>query len=151
MKKILSKDRGLAFPRYKNKTKPQIRGILDRWFAKYIKLRDCATIKGEDRYGKCSTCGRIKTMYGNDCGHFAIRKHDSTRWDEMNSHFQCHWCNGRMKGRQADMGFYINRKYGKGTAETLIKKSKINRRFEKFELVAMIDFYKKKVKQLERS
>ena len=69
----------------------------------------------------CNTPGYWKRM---DCGHFMIRKHESTFFDERNSHAQCVSCNNWGEGQQYKHAKAIDNMYGKGTAEALEIKSK---------------------------
>lgn len=62
---------------------------LDRLFSQYIRLRDTMP----NGYGKCISCGKIKTYDQMDCGHFHSRRHMATRFDEDNAHAECRYCN----------------------------------------------------------
>lgn len=156
MNKIHPKDKYAAFPRKLKTKKSSLVKTLDRWFSKYIRYRD----RIDATHCRCVTCGAIVKMKGirdgnvivagAHAGHFADRTYHKTRWNEKNVHVQCSSCNNWHEGKQYEMGKYINKKYGEGTAEELIKLSKLQFKYEKFQLIQMIEFYKKLVKQYER-
>ena len=98
------------------------RTTADRWFSLYIRLRDITS--GE--YCRCVTCNKpVHWRYEAECGHYATREKQTTRFNEQNSHAQCKACNNFGKGEQAKHGFAIDRIYGPGTAEKLINLSEI--------------------------
>lgn len=134
-------------PRKKNKSEKQrLYGILDRWFSKFIRLRDA------DEHGvcRCITCGTFH-FWNKDihAGHYVQRNRVATRWDEKNVNAQCCQCNTFNEGRQDEHGKAIDRKYGKGTAEYLMiigmaRGSKVSEEWLKIK----IKEYKEKVKKL---
>lgn len=83
-----------------------------------------------------------------DCGHFQGRKNDNTRWVEENAHLQCKSCNGFYGGKAWTMGKYIDQKYGSGTADMLEAKAKMNIRYDRVQIEAMIVKYKEKYEEL---
>jgi hypothetical protein len=90
--------------------------LADTWFSLYIRIRQ-TDYQG---YGKCITCGARKHWKLADCGHFQSRAHMATRYHDFNSHIQCKPCNGpRGGGEQYKHGIYIDRTYGKGSANRL--------------------------------
>lgn len=87
-------------------------------FSIYIRLRDA----DENGYVKCCTCGKMARWRGDgmQAGHFVGRQHWGTRYNEKNVNTQCSGCNGPYgAGQQAKHAIYIDKKYGKGTAELL--------------------------------
>ena len=87
----------------------------DKYFSLFIRERD------KDK--PCITCGKITQE--KDCGHFISRRFESVRFDEKNAHGQCIKCNRFQYGNQFQHGVNIDVKYGKGTAEGLLMKSKM--------------------------
>lgn len=121
---------------------------LDKYFSQFIRLRDTDS----QGYGNCITCHKeLKWSDGNEThnGHFATRNNMSTRWDERNCNIQCNYCNTFRHGEQFKHGEYIDWKYGKGTAESIMIKSKQVVKYLAVELEEMIDYYKKEVKRLK--
>jgi len=124
-----------------------VRAAADRWYARYIRLRDTQEQNGK-RVGKCVTCGKFRNIWKLECGHYQSRRHDPTRWDALNSHTQDTACNKWRSGEQAIMALYINNKYGKGSAQKLILKSRDKRRFLKYEVKGIADYYKGKCEEI---
>jgi hypothetical protein len=113
----------------------------DFYFAKYIRLRD-----SENGYAKCCTCGRYVSQF--DCGHFLSRRFECTRYDEKNSHAQCLKCNRFENGNQYQHAQFIDEKYGKGTAEALLQKSKMTCKRSEQHYKSIAQEFKNKIKQL---
>lgn len=95
----------------------------DFWFSRFIRLRD--VIEDTHGFARCITCKRPFHWLEGDCGHFATREHPVTRFNEENSHFQCHSCNRFKGGEQGKHGIEIDKLYGEGTAKKLIDLSEI--------------------------
>lgn len=117
---------------------------LDTYFSKYIRIRDA----NEDGLVKCITCGHYDFIKEVDCGHFMPRDQYATRWEEKNCNGQCRHCNRFKDGKQYEHGLAIDKKWGKGTAEKMLIKSKSVCKFQDFELEEMIETYKQKIKEL---
>lgn len=118
---------------------------LDKIFSKFIRLRD----SDGDGFGECCTCSKRLHWKEAHCGHFISRRHLSVRWDERNTALQCPYCNTYNQGQQYFFSLFIDKRYGKGTVEELIQKSKETVRMTKWDYQPLIDSYKEKVKQLE--
>lgn len=118
----------------------------DRWFSKFIRLRD------SDSNGliQCITCGKVTHWKRAHAGHFMSRRFESTRYDEKNVASQCVSCNTFGQGQQFKFGQWIDKTYGKGTAEKLEIKSKQLCKRKKFDYEVLSDTYKKKVKELAK-
>jgi len=84
-------------------------------FSRFIRLRD------SDEYGraKCITCPAVKHYLEMDAGHFITRAKESTLFDERNVSCQCKGCNRFQGGKFFEHEQAIERKFGKGTVETL--------------------------------
>ena len=143
----------MMFPKKGKKRKQSIRiNNADRWFSKYIRIRDIVT----GVYCRCVTCNKmIHWKYEGECGHFATREKPLTRFHEKNCHAQCNYCNNRRKGEQAKHGFAIDRMYGDGTAKMLIDLSEIrgskvgqDDRLTKSALDKIAKSYREKTKKL---
>lgn len=118
---------------------------LDRWFSKFIRLRD------SDSNGicRCITCGKPDHWKEVDAGHFVSREKMVVRYDERNVHAQCYQCNRFKSGNQFEHGKAIDRKYGPGTADTLVSFGKVRGgKMDSYFLELKIDEYKAKVKKL---
>lgn len=114
-------------------------------FSEFIRRRD----SDENGIGKCVTCGYREEWKYMDAGHFISRKHKSTKFDEMNNNIQCKGCNGPGgAGRQYEHGKYIDLKYGEGTADNILQKSRMICKRDRYDLEVLIDHYKTKLKEL---
>lgn len=95
-------------------------GSADKWFALFIRLRDCLQ-SGEELFGICCTCGKLKSFIGLQCGHWIQRGNYGTRFDEDNCHIQCVYCNSKMglNGAVKEHEAYISRVRGASTVRDL--------------------------------
>lgn len=116
-------------------------------FSEYIRLRDTDS----DGYGKCITCNRRIFWRDGDCGHGVGRQHKATKYDERNNALQCKRCNGFEGGEQAIYKEEVEKRYGKGTWDALVLKSRQVCKRGKVEIDVMTEYYKKKVKELKES
>lgn len=114
-------------------------------FSQFIRRRD----SDENGIGKCVTCGYVEHWKYMDAGHFISRKHKSTKFDEKNNNIQCKGCNGPYgSGRQFEHSKYIDNKYGAGTADSLLLKSRMTCKRNRYDYECLIEEYKNKLKQL---
>ena len=127
-----------------SKTKKLAKDKADRYFSKYIRMRD----SNPNGLSQCITCGRFKSWKEMDCGHFISRRFGSTRYDEKNAHAQCKKCNRFQNGNQFEHGVKINEKYGNGTAEKLLQKSKMLSKRKKSDYEFIAKEYKQKIEEL---
>jgi hypothetical protein len=74
----------------------------------------------------------------------------STRWVEQNCAFQCKHCNGFRSGEQYQFAQNLDAKYGKGTADEIVRQSRNTRKFTQSELQAMYNHYKRLSDELRR-
>jgi hypothetical protein len=120
----------------------------DKWFSRYIRLRDSDP---HTEMGNCCTCGTPLHWKSGDAGHFQQRYKNITRYEEKNSHLQCKQCNNKdwKQGEQYLHGKFIDNKYGEGTADYLSELGKQKKQFKPYELEELIDLYKQKIKDLE--
>ncbi len=113
-------------------------------FSEFIRLRD------SDKFGfsKCFTCDFRGEWKRFDAGHGIGRQHKSTKFDERNVHSQCKRCNGFEGGQQAIYKEEIEKRYGKGTWDALVLKSRQVCKRGQIEIDTMEKYYKEKVKEL---
>ena len=118
---------------------------LDKLFSEYVRRRDT------DRHGvvRCCTCNRPFHWKDIDAGHFVSRDRKATRWDGRNCHPQCQHCNRFRGGEQHLHGSYIDRRYGKGTAQQLQDISRVRGcKIDKGWILLMIDTMKSELKKI---
>jgi hypothetical protein len=111
---------------------------LDTEFSLFIRKR-----YAKNEIATCYTCGKQDNYKNLQCGHFQSRKHYSTRWDEVNCQVQCYSCNVMRYGEQYKFGLFLNAQFGEDTASGLMMKAKTTLKIKDFELIDMIENYKK--------
>jgi hypothetical protein len=116
---------------------------LDTIFSQYIRRRYSVNDISE-----CFTCGVKNEYKKQQAGHFASRRHYSTRWDEFNVQVQCYSCNICNQGMQFEFGKKLCLKYGDNFAEDLMIKSKEVVKFTESDLLQLIEYYTDKVNSL---
>ena len=116
---------------------------LDTVFSQYIRRRYAINDIAE-----CYTCGVKKEYKKQQAGHFASRRHYSTRWDEFNVQVQCYSCNICSQGMQFEFGKKLCLQYGNNFAEELMIKSKQIVKFANVDLQDMINYYSEKLNTL---
>ena len=141
----------------KKKSLSSLEKTLDRWFSKFIRLRD-SYWDGRALIANCATCGNFVVVWTREKGynprahngHFIGRRYKATRYDEKNCNVQDVPCNHYGEGKQFEHGDYIDRKYGAGTAKDLLIKSKMVCKRTRYDYEVLIDHYKSEVKRLEK-
>lgn len=118
---------------------------LDEVFSQFIRLRD----SDENGESTCVTCGKTDFWKYMQCGHFQVRTHTATRFHEKNCNCQCGGCN-MADGEQRKHGKYIDKKYGKGTADKLEALAHKELKLSTQDLLDMIELYSKKVVELKK-
>jgi hypothetical protein len=135
-----------------NKSLPQLINKCQIVFNEYIRLRDLAGCS----HFKCISCGEIKDEKYMHAGHFYSSGHYSgLRFDEDNCNGQCNHCNTFLHGNLIDYGFNLLIKIGPERFEKLKLKAGVYKRtgykFTRYELIEKIDYFKKKIKELENN
>lgn len=115
---------------------------LDTVFSQYIRLR-----YAKNEIAECYTCGKKDNYKKLQAGHFASRRHYSTRWNEYNVQVQCYSCNIGLQGLQFEFGKRLNLQYGNNFAEDILIESKKVVKFTDLDLKDMIEQYKGKLKE----
>lgn len=118
---------------------------LDKIFSEFIRLRD----SDKNGYGKCITCGKIIFWKDGDAGHAINRAHMSTRFDEMNVHLQCRYCNRFREGEIVEYTQALVRKYGQSRLDILLAKKHLTNKLTNFDGEVFIKYYREKVKKLK--
>lgn len=109
---------------------------LDKVFSIYIRTRYSINEMSE-----CYTCGKKDHYKKLQAGHFASRRHYSTRWNEYNVQVQCFSCNIKNQGMQFQFGKNLCLQYGDNFADKLMIESKQIAKFTDVELQEKIDYY----------
>lgn len=127
----------------KKSTRKRLIDKLDKIFSQYIRLRE-----SKNHNSECFTCGKVDHWKKLQNGHFMSRKHLSTRWDETNCQVQCAGCNVFRYGEQYKFSVGLNNKYGDGTADAMLQKSRETLKIDNTELEAKIKYYQDLVERL---
>jgi hypothetical protein len=109
---------------------------LDKVFSIYIRRKDAI-----NDIAQCVTCGKKDHWSKLQNGHWASRRHYSTRWDERNCNVQCAGCNVFRAGEIYLYTKYLCSKYGDNFPDELYAKSQTIRKFDDVELQDMIAHY----------
>lgn len=121
---------------------------LDDTFSKFIRLRDA------DVHGMvtCVSCGTRIAWKDSVCCHYANRQHYATRWDEVNNHAGCYYCNCFDKGYHLhEYRKFLDDRYGPGTSEDIMIRSRVEKTYSDEELRELITHYKLKIKEYEKN
>jgi hypothetical protein len=109
---------------------------LDKVFSIYIRQRYAV-----NEIAECYTCGKKDHWKKLQAGHFASRRHYSTRWDENNVQVQCYGCNIANQGMQFEFGKKLCLQFDNNFADELMIKSKQICKFTDVELEEKINYY----------
>ena len=131
----------------KSKTKKLSKQKADKYFSKYIRLRDA----NDQGLVRCCTSGKWIHWKQSDAGHYISRRFEATRYDERNCHAQSRQENRFYNGNQLQHQKYIEERYGEGTAEELFIKSRMKCIRKKHDYEYIAETYYNKVKELEGS
>jgi hypothetical protein len=115
---------------------------LDTVFSQYIRRKDAI-----NDIATCVTCGKKDHWSKLQNGHWASRRHYSTRWDERNCNVQCSGCNVFRAGEIYLYTKYLCSKYGDNFPEELYKLSQKTVKFTDSDLQDMILHYKDKLQE----
>jgi len=130
----------------KEKTHKQLKKDLDAIYSKYIRLGSAYNKEG---MVKCYTCDKVKHWKSMQCSHYISRRILSTRFYERNTKAACVACNVFKEGNKPAYAIALIKEYGKGVLEELDSLSHILIKYDKPKLKTMIEFYKKKFKEIE--
>jgi hypothetical protein len=134
----------MMFPKTKRSKRGDKKSKLDAVFSKYIRLRD--SVNG---LCTCCTCGQVNAIANTDAGHFISRNHLSTRYNQHNVNAQCQRCNRFLSGNQFEHSRYIDKKYGIGTAEKLLRLSKLPCKYCDLWYDEHIKYYRDEIKKMK--
>jgi hypothetical protein len=113
-------------------------------FSQWVRLSH----SNNEGYNSCFTCDRPLFWKESQAGHFISRRFNMTFVHEQNVHPQCGKCNLWLSGDQYNYGRRLDIKYGEGTADELLRLSKLDKKFDIFEIEEMIIDYKARVTKL---
>jgi len=136
----------MFYKKSKNKSSG-LKDKLDKVFSEFIRLRD------SKKYGfehfRCISCGQIKSYSQADCGHFYSRRYMSTRYDEDNCNAECRGCNSYDGDHLIGYQRNLIEKIGEKRFNLLAYKKNQTKQWSDFELIELINYYKKQVKEMK--
>lgn len=109
----------------------------DKWFSKYIRERDRASVLSGEKEGL-------------NCGHVFSRKNYSTRWDEFNAFAQTAGENYEHEFDPYPYFKWFEMTFGAARLETLHRKHRTPRKFTTAEIRSIGDYYRDKFQALTR-
>jgi hypothetical protein len=115
-------------------------------FSVYIRVRDADS----NGYCRCITSGKLVHWTECDAGHFISRRHMATKYDEQNVHAQGRGDNRFRSGEQLIYAKAIDKKYGQGTADRILARSRGTRKFEQFEIESLTKHYQAEASRLKK-
>ena len=118
----------------KSPTLASLKKKCDRVFSIHIRKRDI----DRNEQTACVTCGLIDHWSRLQCGHFVSRVVLSTRFNPINCAPQCFACNVWRRGNPAEFAGYLQRTYGHGVIENLLKEKRKTVKFTKADYLRMI-------------
>ena len=118
---------------------------LDKIFSEYVRRRDA-----KDGVARCVTCGKYDDWKRVHAGHFIVRQHKTTRWDERNVWPQCVSCNSFHEGAKDEYSLFLVRKYGPQILEELNRHKHSIFKLDKLWLETLIKEYQGKLMELNK-
>jgi len=122
-----------------------------RWFAKFIKLRDCIITTGNTTMGRCITCGEVKPIDDLDAGHLLGGRTGGILFDPEIVHAQCRSCNRDHGGEYQAYKMVMVEKFGLEWYRLKEVAAKTNTKLGEFECKQISDEYRLKYKNLLES
>lgn len=108
----------------------------DRWFSRYIRARDGASVLSGER-------DRL------NCGHVFTRRNHSTRWDEFNAFAQTAGENYSHEFDPYPFLRWFRQTFGEDRLDELHRRHRQPRKFTTAEIRAIGDYYREKCQALE--
>lgn len=133
------------------KTIPQLKATADKECSIFVRLK-----YSENGYCECYTCGKSLPLGDSNlnAGHFVSRVYGPTRYDWMrNIRPQCFWpCNNKMQGNGRPLEFEKRLEIDIGKEEVCqLKKDAASKfKYDRFDLIEKIEFFREQIKDLKR-
>ena len=123
-----------------------LREKLDRIYSRYIRLRDSREY--DFKYFRCISCGRVLPYEQSDCGHYISRSNMALRFCEDNTHAQCRSCNRFKDGNIIGYREGLIKKIGIKKVELIEARRHETKKWSKFELETLINYYQDEISKL---
>lgn len=128
-------------------TQPQLLKKAEKLVNEYIRLRD-----SQDGFFTCIACLKVLPVSSMNAGHFIpVSKSSNLRFHEDNISGECQGCN--CFDRSHLVGYTLNliKKIGQERVDWLQANRHIVKRWNKSELLEVIETYKQKLEQLKKA
>ena len=121
----------------------------EKFVNEYTRLRD----SDENGNFKCISCGEVKSRYECEAGHYYSKTISIVRFDERNLSAECHSCNCHDPNHLIGYRKRLIDKIGIHDFGALENKAsrRDNFKWDRFELIDIIETYSQKAKQLKKS
>jgi len=140
------------YKKLEQKTTQELVKEADKWFSKYVRLRD-SELEGDEYIITCITCsktgavaviedGKLRFTKGWDAGHFISRGNKVVRFADENVNGQCAMrCNKMRSGEYEKYRLALKDKYGEEVPEELENLARTTQyyKFTKDELLTIIN------------
>ena len=130
---------------YASKSIPQLKLIAEKHFNAFIRQRD-----NKGGYFVCISCNKPKRTDSGQyhAGHYLSAGHHSyTKFNEQNVNGQCAHCNTFLHGNLINYRKGLIRKIGLVAVEQLESFKHYPMKWDRFELIGVIELYMSKIKQ----
>lgn len=127
------------------KTIPKLKKMLDAEFSKYIRWNYSA----DGMTVNCFTCGINKPISEMHNGHYIPRTQSPTRHHESNCRPQCPGCNTFRSGMPHEFRRNLCVEIGDDAVEMMEEESRQPWKWDSFDLIAKIGYYKQALKERE--
>jgi len=117
----------------------------DKEFSRYVKLNQC----DNSGYCTCCTCGRTFLWTEIDAGHYVGRACIPLRYDEMNVHPQCKYCNRFREGMKDEYALFLIKTYGEDILNELHQKKYSVGKLTHEDYQELYEMYKEKSNALQ--
>ncbi len=137
-------------------TTAKLKKKLWKIFSEYIRQRDAKYWQEKipdltDGVVCCCTCGLPRHWTEVDAGHFipkGMGGKNALYFDEYNVNAQCKGCNAFKQGAPIRYEEFIIDRYGQDILDQLRANQYRTKRYSEIELLALMEYYKQKLKEL---
>lgn len=113
---------------------------LDRVFSIYIRVKD-----SHDGFAQCVTCPTRDLWKLMQNGHYIGRRNMAVRWDEVNCHVQCQYCNENLGGNLKVYKSFMLQNYGEDGLDALVRRANSGTKITLSEIYTLTDIYKNRI------
>jgi len=128
------------YQQYQGKSVPYLLKLAEKHFNAYIRKRD-----SNGGIFQCISCAQHKSVEMLHAGHYrSAGHHAAIRFHEDNVNGQCSRCNTFLHGNESNYRLGLIKKIGEGRVLQLEATGRQRHKWDRLELVAIIETYKNK-------